>query len=108
MKLMKIISFFIGFIIVLFLTSCFEEPLPEPCDKDGWGVLSITNKSLNTVQRISIDNTNYGTIDPDETKEIDLPEGEYELRISGLNGGGCNPAQVTIPDCGKVGRSCSH
>lgn len=83
------------------------------CDKeffcDGRGELTVTNKSLNTVQQILIDGTNYGTIDPDESKTIELPAGKYTLQIKGVSGGsGCSSSQVTIDACGSVGRSCSN
>lgn len=96
---------------LLFLTSCEEILAPEvdrSCE-NGWGTLHVSNKSLHTVQKILIDNTNYGTLDPGEGKEIPLPNGKYQLQFRGINGGsGCSPSFVTIPDCGTVGRSCNH
>ena len=95
------------------LSSCIIEPDEEvtPADNGcgGKGTLSVTNKSLHTVQKIRIDGTNFGTIDPDETKKISLAAGRYELQIIGVSGGsGCNSAFVNIAECQTVGRSCSY
>lgn len=84
------------------------------CDKEafcgGKGTLTVKNSSLHTVQEILISNTSYGTIDPDETKEIKLPAGTYKLKFNGTSGGpGCNSESEFVLDaCGDVGRQCSY
>ncbi|MDX2134740.1 MAG: hypothetical protein SFV52_08140 [Saprospiraceae bacterium] len=104
MKVASIIMLCIASCIIVLFTACDEE---ARCD--GRGELVVTNKSLRTVQMIIIDGTNYGTIDPDETKTIELPSGKYTLEFDGVSGGGgCSPSQVTIDACGSVGRSCSN
>lgn len=97
--------------ILMLSTSCealLEEQVDLSCD-NGWGTLHVSNESLHTIHKILIDNTNYGTLDPGEEKDIVLPNGKYELQFRGISGGsGCSSSFVTIPDCGKVGRSCKH
>lgn len=90
---------------VLSLVSCDKEAF---CG--GKGTLTVKNSSLHTVQEIFISNTSYGTIDPDETKEIELPAGTYKLKFKGISGGpGCNSESEFVLDaCGDVGRQCSY
>lgn len=82
----------------------------KPECEDGWGKLRLENTSLNTVQRILIGGTNYGTLDPGESETYELPVGDYTVTMEGISGGGgCGaPSEVHIPDCGTVGRNCSH
>ncbi len=91
-------------ILSLHFTACDKEAYCE-----GRGTLNVENKSLHTVQRILIDGTNYGSLDPGESKDIELAAGKYTLQFVGINsGGGCTPSQVTIDACGEEGRSCSN
>lgn len=104
MKLKFCFVLCLAFCSMLFFSACDKELF---CD--GRGELVVTNKSLHTVQQITIDGTNYGTIDPGETKTIELPAGKYNLQFEGVSGGaGCSPSQVTIDACGTIGRSCSN
>jgi hypothetical protein len=111
MKNLKLsVSLFIAFFSIV---ACepIEQETPNPSNdcNDGWGTLHVTNKSNSTVQTIRISGTNYGSLDPGESKTIELPVGSYTVEINGLSGGsGCSPSEVNIPDCGTVGRSCSH
>ncbi len=90
------------------LSSCDELEIEPSCSDQG--TLQVCNKSLHTVQKIIINNTNYGTIDPDECKDIKLAVGTYTLRMEGVSGGnGCNIVSTfIIAECDNIGRSCSH
>lgn len=84
----------------------FSSSCDEICD--GMGTLKLTNKSVGTVQKIIIDGVNYGTIDPGESKEIDLAPGEHDFQQVGISGGtGCSQASVIIVECKTSSFSCS-
>lgn len=90
--------------VTLFL--CFSS-CEKPCDKNG--SLLLTNKSLNTVQKLTVEGVSYGTIKPGESKEISLAAGEYEFQQVGVNGGvGCRAAKATIAKCKITTFSCSY
>lgn len=75
----------------------------------GMGTLKLTNKSLNTVQKIMVDGVNHGTIDPGESKEIALAAGSHDFQQVGISGGtGCSAASVIIVECETTGFSCSN
>jgi len=75
---------------------------------NGKGTLSLENKSTNTVQKIMINGVNYGTIDPGETKKVDLVPGTYTFQQVGISGGtGCSQATVNIVECKTQAFSCS-
>lgn len=97
-KLLLILS------IVFYLSSC-ETDLFCPT---GTGTLVAENTSLNTIQQLIIDDSNYGTLDPGEVKYIELPEGKYTLLFKGISGGGgCRSGQVTIGCNLNVFMNCS-
>jgi len=101
---MKTLKF--TFLIALFisLTSCENIEL---CG--GTGTLTVKNASINTVQRIVISGTNYGTLDPGEEMEIELAEGAWELESIGLSGGdGCGVSWFNITECDEIGRQCTY
>lgn len=94
----------LGLLIALTFSSCDKEFFCQ-----GRGELTVENQSQHTVHEILIDGTSYGTIDPDETKTIELPAGEYTLQFKGISGGsGCSPSELTIDACGEVGRACRY
>lgn len=73
------------------------------------GTLRLTNKSISTVQRIMIDGINYGTIDPDESKDISLAPGTHVFQQVGISGGGgCSEASVIIVAGRTSAFSCSN
>jgi hypothetical protein len=85
--------------------------LSSSCKKDcsGMGTLELTNKSLNTVHKVMVDGVNYGTIDPGESKEIQLAAGEHTFQQIGISGGsGCSQGTVIIIECEKTGFSCNN
>lgn len=87
---------------IVWLSSCTKEDI---CD--GMGTLELTNDSHSTVQRIMIDGVNYGTLDPNESKEIKLSPGQHEWQLVGISGGsGCSAATVIIVECQTLGFSC--
>lgn len=78
------------------------------CSCNGYGYLNVSNKSNTTVQKILIGGTNYGTLDPGESKEIRLAAGKHTLAFQALSGGGgCNPSEVLITECGSEYIFCS-
>jgi len=96
----------------LFLASCDPDdddnatPNPPTCST---GTLRCTNTSSNTVQRIMISGTNYGSLDPGETRSIDLAPGSWSLQFVGISGGsGCSASTFNIAACQSVSRGCSH
>lgn len=97
---MKRLMLLFAVTLSVMLYSCEEE-----CD--GKGTLKVENKSLNTLQKLMIDGVNYGTVDPGETKEVDLAPGYHNWQLVGLDGGGCNEATVIIMECETSSYSCS-
>lgn len=103
-------AFFIMALTCLFvISSCelVEEETPKP-DCRGKGYLTQTNGSLHTIQQIIIDGTNYGSLDPGDTETFTLAAGRHEVRVVGVNGGGCSPTTVTIVECETEGRICRN
>jgi hypothetical protein len=100
-KSLKLVS--LVFIFVCFFSiSCKELCLT------GTGTLTLTNKSLHTVQKIMINGVNYGTIDPGESKDIELSPGTYYVEQDGISGGtGCSGFVVNMAACTPQGYSCS-
>lgn len=93
------------FVMLSFIITSSCEPIDE-CDGSK-GTLKLTNDSHNTVQRIMIDGVNYGTLDPDEFKEIELAPGKHDWQLVGISGGnGCSGASVIIVACETSGFSC--
>ena len=72
------------------------------------GTLHLTNKSTSTVQKLVVDGVNYGTIDPGESKEIELAVGSHDFQFQGVSGGsGCSAGSVIIQACKTSSFSCS-
>lgn len=95
--------FFLLIGCIVFSLSC-----GKPCAKNK-GTLELTNKSLNTIQKVMINGINYGTLDPGEKKSFDLNIGEYDVIQQGISGGtGCSAAKVNIVACETQGMSCSN
>ena len=93
--------------IMIFMFSCNIDD--SACKTPGYGKFKVTNGSLNTVQRIIIDGTNYGSLDPGNSKEISLAAGKHDYTIEGISGGsGCSPASVIIVECQTEGRQCNN
>ncbi len=95
---------------LVLLTACDDEPVapstPTTCNT---GTLRCSNTSLHTVQRILVSGTNYGTIDPGETRNIELAPGNWTLRFVGISGGqGCSESTFNIASCQTISRSCSY
>lgn len=98
-------------LIVFLLIAAIGLIYSSSCDEicDGMGTLKLTNKSTSTVQQIMIDGINYGTIDPGESKEMDLAPGEHVFQQVGISGGtGCSSATVIIVECKTSAYSCSN
>lgn len=91
------------FSVILFTVSSCQKSC------SGSGTLKLTNKSLNTVQRLMVDGVNYGSIDPGESKSISLAAGSHDFQQLGISGGsGCSAAKVIIVECKTSGFSCSN
>jgi hypothetical protein len=104
---MKKIKLILLAIVLMTITASVNTSC-EDLTCNGKGTLSLTNKSLLTVQKIMINGVNYGTLDPGETQEIELSPGMYMWQLVGLSGGtGCSAAAVTITECDTQGFSCS-
>jgi len=102
LKSLKVVSLISAF-VVLFSISCKELCLT------GTGTLTLENKSLHTVQKIMINGVNYGTIDPDESKDIELSPGTYYVEQDGISGGtGCSAFVVNMVACVPQAYSCSN
>lgn len=95
--------------ILLIASSCeaLEEDISDPSCKDI-GYLRLTNGSLNTIQMILIDGTNYGTLDPGDTGTYTLGVGRHDFQFKGVNGSGCAPASVVIAECKTESRICRN
>jgi len=100
-----------GFKLILAIVVIIVSFTSFSCDEitcDGMGTLSLENKSISTVQRIMIDGVNYGSLDPGETKDIELAPGQHLWQLEGLSGGsGCSAAYVIIVECETSSYSCS-
>jgi hypothetical protein len=103
-NLMLIALIIIGFV----LYSCDpdkEDGGSGSCN--GKGTLSLTNESDNTLQKLMIDGVNYGTLDPGETKQVDLAPGGHYWQLVGITGGGgCSQAYVIIVACETESFEC--
>lgn len=108
MKKIKIVrNFVIVCLLFLAFTTGSCDLLKPECD--GMGTLQLTNKSINTVQRVMIDGVNYGSIDPGEKKDFKLAPGQHVFQQTGLSGGsGCSIAYVIIVECETSGFSCNN
>lgn len=80
------------------------------CEKllcSGKGTLSVENSSHSTVQKLMVNGVNYGTLDPGETKKVDLTPGPYVWQLVGISGGtGCSIAEVNISECQTSSFKC--
>lgn len=91
--------------LLLAATIIFSMP---SCKKYSKGRLSVSNTSVNTVQRIMIDGTNYGSLDPGNKKEFEFEPGKYTVQLVGISGGtGCSASIVTVVKGETHGVSCS-
>ena len=97
-------------LILLSMSSCVkQEDDDNDCPQAGYGWFKVTNGSLGTVQRMMIDGTNYGTMDPGDVMNIPLPAGQHDYIFEGISGGaGCSAATVTIVECQTEGRQCNY
>lgn len=96
---------------VLMLTACDKDDIAPPPSSTACntGILRCTNSSLHTVQRIVISGVNHGTLDPGETRIIELAPGNWTLRFLGIAGGpGCTESSFNIAACQTVSRGCSY
>jgi len=94
----------IGIILLFFLTTCKNLT----CLKTT-GTLKLTNTSVSTIQKMLVDGINYGTLDPGESKEIDLAVGTHTFSFEGISGGtGCSAGSVIIQQCETSSFSCAH
>ena len=85
-----------------------EPPVTQP-PPPATGVLRCTNTSLHTVQRILLNDTNYGTLDPGEYRDYALAPGHWTLQFVGLSGGtGCIQSSFNIAAGQSIGRGCSY
>lgn len=85
---------------------CEEIEPDEDCNGKGYVVL--TNYSNSRLHRVFINNVNYGTLDPGESKEFSLTEGAYTIEQQGVGGGGCSSFQVSVVECSRQGFSCNN
>ncbi|NUO02686.1 MAG: hypothetical protein HUU01_18925 [Saprospiraceae bacterium] len=104
MKKMK--APFVLVLVCLSLTSC--ELLETPVTCEGFGYLTVTNGSLNTIHKIMIDGTWYRTLAPGESETIELAAGRYDMQFKGDGQGGCSPSTATISACKTEGRVCRN
>lgn len=96
---------------LILLASCDpgDDDFPTPGPTCSTGTLRCTNSSNNTVHRIMISGTNYGSLDPGETRSIELAPGSWSLQFVGISGGsGCSASSFNIAACQTVSRGCSH
>jgi hypothetical protein len=104
---MKKIKLFLIALVLLTITASVNTSC-EDLTCNGKGTLKLTNNSHSTVQKIMINGISYGTLDPNEVKEIELSPGTYAWQLVGIAGGtGCSAAVVTITECDTQGFQCS-
>lgn len=106
---MKTISLTLLSLVMISITSCTKPEEEDDCPLPGYGYLKLNNTSLNTIQRVDIDGTNYGTLDPGDSETYPLAAGTHTFQNIGISGGaGCSPATVIIVECATEARSCSY
>jgi hypothetical protein len=97
-------------ILIVFALAAITASVNTSCEDltcNGKGTLRLTNDSHSTVQKVMINGVNYGTLDPDESKDFELSPGMYTWQLVGISGGtGCSAAVVTITECDTQGFSC--
>ena len=81
----------------------------EPPCLDNKGYLELENDSQTTKQKILINGTDYGTLDPKESETYNLNPGTYNVEFVGIHGGkGCSVFTIVIA-CGQSeGRVCRN
>lgn len=95
-------------LLILPFTSC-EELILETTPSCSGSAIKVENRSHTTVQKIIINDINYGTIDPDEVREIQFSSGTYTVELRGVSGGtGCSEGTIILDDCETRGYSCRH
>jgi hypothetical protein len=111
---MKKFMFIIGIALTFFLFSCEKDITGDDLiggnnasGCNGKGYLSVTNRSVNTVQRLMVDGVNYGSLDPDRNMTVSLPAGYHSWQLVGISGGGgCSEAMVIITECETASYEC--
>lgn len=100
----------IKMILMVIALLAFTATVNTSCEDilcDGMGTLHVTNTSHSTVQKLMINGVNYGTLDPNEEKSVDLTPGAYAWQLIGISGGtGCGAAVVNIVECKTSSFSC--
>lgn len=95
-----------------FLLACEKEETAAPAVTPNTcttGTLYCHNASTNTVQRVLLSGTNYGSLDPGESRSFELAPGNWTLQFVGISGGpGCDESIFNIAACQTVSRACSH
>ncbi len=98
------------------MISCQKEEAIEPgrdqtttqCGSQT-GYIHVRNTSLHTVQRLLIDNINYGSLDPGQERYVEKLPGNYLVQLIGLAGGsGCAAATVHVIPCSTDGFMCNY
>lgn len=74
------------------------------------GTIVAINSSLETVQRVKIDNVVYAILYPGESMDVDVPEGTHQLTFEDANNSnrGCEPITVHLKPCGTETRTCNN
>jgi len=105
MRNLKQKSIIIPSILLLLIFGASSCKKKSQCSSTG--TLKLTNSSHATVQRAMVDGVNYGSIDPGNSKEIDLAPGQHDWQLVGISGGtGCSAAKVTIVECKTSSNEC--
>ena len=95
------------FIGVLMISALFVS-CKENCLVKNKGTLKLTNTSTSTVMRALVDGVNHGTLDPNESIEIELGAGSHTFLFEGISGGaGCSQGSVIIISCETSAFTCS-
>jgi hypothetical protein len=104
---MKAITLMTLGLFIIFGDSCTMDKKDDNCPRPGYGVLKVSNTSANTAQKILIDGTNYGSLDPSKTVSYSLPAGVHTLQSVSLTGGSMsNQDTVIIAACKTEARDC--
>lgn len=99
----KIKLFLLMTLLVLLTASCNQYVYKG----QKVGILELTNKSISTVQKVYVNDSIYGTLNPGKTIKIKLVPGVYTWEIKGANGKGCSPTTGTIIEGYTQAFNCS-
>ena len=69
--------------LLLILTSCSKEEIMEPCEKDSFGYVVVTNYT-DEDYTLRVNDVSYGELEKNLSERIQLEAGNIEVSIHGV------------------------